>query len=274
MHGRPRLLLPDAVSDSPGELSLRRGELELIGMSRASVVSAFTVRPCGVAVDMGRCSRLLARQETVLLTHCHSDHVAGLIAWLSARVRRFRGAPVRVAVPAERRGRLLAALESWPDLDVVRRRIDLAEVLVPVAPGDRMALPGGWARAFAVHHTTASLGWQIGESGRDRPRVVVAGDSTILPFRERPSLLDADLAVVECSFVEPGRRVAARLSGHAHLTEWLDLLPELPCDALVLAHLPEGLEVDRLRELLGELPDSGPVVVPWQAGPDRSHPIP
>ena len=36
----------------------------------------------------------------------------------------------------------------------------------------------------------------------------------IEPFRDDPGLLDSEIAVVDCSFIDPGTRVAARLGGH------------------------------------------------------------
>jgi hypothetical protein len=170
-------------------------------------------------------------------------------------------------LPADRRGKLLAALEVWPDLDGVRRRIDLGRVMTGAEPGDVVALEGGAATAIAVRHNTFSLGWSLTATGDDRPAVVFAGDSTVEPFRADPSLLDADIAVVDCSFIETGTRVAARLGGHGHITDWIELLPELACDVLILAHLQPGTTAD---DVLAQLPDELPgtaTVVPWLAGP-------
>lgn len=262
----PSIRFPELLRGSTSELRLSWGRLELAGTSLAALATAFAVDAVRTAVDMGRCSPLLAAQETVLLTHCHSDHVAGLVAWLSAHTRRFEGAPTRVVLPRERRDALLAALAIWPELDGVRRRVDLAEVLVPAAPGDVVELAGGGrATAFAVHHSVPSLGWAIARAGAARPDLVFAGDGTTKPFEERPELLDAEVAVVDCSFVDDGTRVAARLGGHGHLADWMALLPDLSCDALVLAHLPADASAEAIAERLRDAPPSGPVVVPWIA---------
>lgn len=258
--------LPSRAGD-PWELVLDLGDARIVGGSVAALATAFAVEPLGVAVDIGRCSAVLAAQPTVLLTHCHSDHVAGLIAWLSARARRFRGEPCRVVVPAARRDALLEALLRWPDLDGVRRRLDLAEVLVPASPGSVVGLEDGvWAQSFAAHHGAPSLGWRIAREGASRPLAVFAGDGTVLPFRAAPELLDADVALVECSFVEPGYRVAARLGGHAHLADWLELAPRLTCDRLVLAHLPADLDPARLEALVAAARGDGPALVAWSRG--------
>ncbi len=205
----------------------------------------------------------------MLLTHCHSDHVAGLVAWLSAHTRHYQGAPTRVFIPAERRDPLLEALRIWPELEGVRRRVDLDQVLIPVRSGDRVDLAGdGWARAFEVHHSVPSVGWAIGANRSPRPDFVFAGDGTVLPFQADPSLLDARLAVVDCSFVADGTRVAARLGGHAHIQDWLQIHPDLPCDILVLAHLPADARADQIRSMLDDIDGRGPLIVPWLEAPD------
>lgn len=248
------------------ELSWDAGGTEIVGGSVAALATAFAVPRYSVAVDMGRCSAALAAQGTVLLSHCHSDHVAGLLAWLSAHTRRYREGTTRVYLPVDRREALLEVLRIWPDLDGVRRRVDLDDVLAGVAPGEAVPLAGGGeARAFAVRHTVPSLGWAVGLAGA-RPDAVFAGDGTVEPFRENPELLDAGLALVDCTLVEPGTRVAARLAGHGHLKDWLELAPSLGCDTLALAHLPPGLEAQRVVELIAsEPPARGPQLAVWMA---------
>jgi len=262
-----RVRFPELSTDL-WELRFDAGEHTLTGVSVAALATAFAIDGFKTAVDMGRCSARLAKQDTVLLSHCHSDHVAGLIAWLSAHTRRHRDRPTRVVVPEERRAELLAALELWPDLDGVRRRVSLAEVVVGAAPGTVVELAnGGAASAFAVRHNTASLGWRIGGDDGDGPALVFAGDGTVEPFRDDPSLLDSTLAVVDCSFIDPGTRVAARLGGHGHLADWIELLPDLRCDVLVLAHLPPEATAEAILDRLpDELPGTA-TVVPWIVGP-------
>jgi phosphoribosyl 1,2-cyclic phosphodiesterase len=258
---------PEPGEFGTGELRYATGDLELVGTSVSALATAFAVDDVKTAVDMGRCSALLAAQQTVLLTHCHSDHVAGLVAWLSAHTRRYEGSPTRVMVPRERRQPLLDALEVWPDLDGVRRRVDLEQALIPAGPGDRVELAhGGWAQSFAVRHSAPSLGWAVAGPGSDRPWFVFAGDGTVEPFQEDPMLLEATAAVVDCSFIDPGTRVAARLGGHGHLTDWIELLPSLPCDTLVLSHLPDEADADQFIARLDGV-DAGPVIVPWMAPP-------
>lgn len=265
-----RVTFPELVTDL-WELRLTTAAgTELVGVSLAALTTAFATPQYRAAVDIGRCSALLTAQDTALLTHCHSDHIAGLIAWLSARSRRQSNRPTTVVVPEEKRGELLAALAAWPDLDGVRRRIDLDRTFIGAGPGTTIDLDGGAvATAFAVRHNTAALGWTIAAADERRPLFAFAGDGTIEPFRDDPSLLDAEVAVVDCSFIEPGTRVAARLGGHAHIADWLELLPDLACDHLVLAHLQPGAGAADVLERLPEPLPGTATVVPWVAAPGR-----
>jgi L-ascorbate metabolism protein UlaG (beta-lactamase superfamily) len=262
--GRVRFPHP---ADGHGELRFEANDRAVSGVSWAALATSFIVEGFATAVDMGRCSAELAAQDTVLLTHCHSDHTAGLVAWLSAHTRRHRDRPTRVVVPHQRREALLAALEIWPDLDGVRRRVNLDQVVTGAAPGEVIELDHGCARAFTVRHNTAALGWAVFAGSDDRPFAVFAGDGTVEPFRDDPALLDAEIALVDCSFIDPGTRVAARLGGHGHLQDWLELLPDLSCEHLVLSHLPpEATAESVLARLPTDLPGTA-TLVPWVLGP-------
>lgn len=252
---------------SPGdELMMELAGVEVVGTSVAALATAFAVPRYRVAVDMGRCSPTLAEQDTVLLTHCHSDHVAGLVAWLSAHTRRHTGRPTRLVLPAERRDELTRALLVWPDLDGVRRRVDLESVIVGARAGDTVVLENGVARAIPADHPVPSLGWALADNVTARPRVVFSGDGAPRLYREHPELLDAGAAVVDCSFVSGGSRVAARLSAHGHASDWNELRTDLPCDELVLAHLPADLDTEELHDAF-DLGADGPTLAAWWPSP-------
>jgi ribonuclease BN (tRNA processing enzyme) len=248
------------------------GELEVVGTSIGALATAFAVPELRLAIDMGRCSPILAAQDTVLLTHCHSDHTAGLVAWLSAHTRRHRGRTTRIAVPTERRSALLEALRHWPDLDGVRRRVDLEKVLVGVNEGDRIELDGGaFAIAIAARHTTAAVGWALHLDAVERPRLVFGGDSAPELYADHPEILDAGAAVVDCTFVDSGTRLASRLSGHGHLTDWVELCSRLPCDELVLAHLPPDADSQSIADTFASSP-TRPRLAAWLPPPVTSVP--
>jgi len=223
----------------PPELSLDLGGLRLVGTSVAARATAFALPQLGVAVDMGRLTPRLAACGTVLITHGHLDHTAGLLAYLNVRARFHPEAPTQVLVPEELLGDVLAACRHFPGMASVHKRLDLEQVFRPVRGEQAVELGDCRVVPFAVDHGVPALGFQL-HLPRHGRQLVFAGDGSPELFRANPGLLGSDVAVVECSLLEANRRVAARLARHAHIQDWIELAPVLSCRTLVLAHLPEG----------------------------------
>lgn len=223
----------------PPELRLSLPFGTLMGTSIASRATALAVPELGFALDLGRLTPVIMRQPTVFLTHAHLDHSSALAAYLNTRARFFREEKTAVWVPEPLREDFLAAFAVLPGMHSVRKRIALDEVLLPAWEGTEVSLPWGHARAFATDHGVPSLGWAFYRKDSSRPFLVFAGDGDPWHFARNPQLLDAQVAVVECSLGGENRRLAARLARHAHILDWLELAPQLACDVLVLAHLPE-----------------------------------
>lgn len=244
---------PEVVSDGlPAELELRLGPLTLRGTSVAARATAFALPELGVALDLGRMSPTLAAQPAVLLSHGHLDHLSGILSYLNVRARFHTGEPTKVVVPEPIAPRLREALALLPGMESVRKRLDLAAAIVGAAPGDRVELASATATAFAADHGVPALGWSLRRDGDPRPLVAYAGDGSAAPFEADPALLDAEVAILECTFVEENRVLPARLAKHVHLKDLLALAPRLTCGALVLAHLPP-LEPGRAAALLAPL---------------------
>ncbi|OFV81498.1 MAG: hypothetical protein A2Y78_03360 [Acidobacteria bacterium RBG_13_68_16] len=250
MHG---VVFPQAVGEpfSP-ELELRVGGVTLRGTSVAARATAFAVPEFGVALDVGRMSPTIAAQPVVLLSHGHLDHLSGVLAYLNVRARFHTGDPTRLVVPESVAGPLTQALALMPGMESVRKRLRLEDVIVGVTPGVRVKIAGGTAVPFVVDHSIATLGWALRRPRRRRAVLVYAADGSTEPFTADLGLLDAELAIVECTFLERNRKVAARLAKHAHLSDWVALASKLRCDHLVLAHLPP-MPSARITTLLAPL---------------------
>ena len=242
------------------ELELDLGPITLCGASLAARATAFTIPELDVALDLGRLVPTTAQMSTVLLTHGHLDHLSGILAYLNLRARFHQGETTRLWGPGAVIEPLRQALAVMPGMESVRKRMRLGDVLREVRSGETVALPHGTARAFAVEHGVPGLGWALSRPGDSRPVLVYGGDGATTTYEAAPELLDAGAALVECTFLEPNRRVVARLSGHAHLLDWLDLAPSLRCDVLILMHLPalpwaelEALATPLAEALRGQL---------------------
>jgi len=239
-------------SQLPPDLQLAVGGLTLLGTSVGARATSFALPELGVALDVGRLTPIVAAQPVVLLSHGHLDHLAGVLAYLNVRARFHEGEPASVFGPPEVTGALRRALALLPGMESVRKRRRLDDLVRDADPGVEVALRGGRARPFPVDHGVPAFGWTLWAGAAERPALVYAGDGSADPFRAAPELLDARVAIVECSCPEPKRRIAARLAKHAHVLDWVELAPDLACDELVLAHLPE-LPPDELETLVAPL---------------------
>ena len=258
---RPRV----AETGAPVELEVELDGLTLSGASVAARATAFAVPQLGIALDVGRLTPRIAAQPVVLLSHGHLDHLAGVLAYLNVRARFHGGVPPRIAAPRGVAEGLLAALAVMPGMEAVRKRLRLEDTVLAIAPGDVVRVSGGMATAFAVDHGVETLGWSVRRAGEPRPCLVYSGDSTVAPFAADLGLLDAAVAVAECTFVGKNRRIAARLARHAHILDWLELAPALRCDRLVLMHLPP-LPAAELAQLTAPLAAALPgELILWSA---------
>ncbi len=250
---------PAPVATGVGaELEAEVAGVYLRGASVAARATAFAVPELGVALDLGRLSPAVAAQPVVLLSHAHLDHSAALLAYLNLRARFYPEEPPTVYLPEAIRKPFLAALALMPGLESVRKRLDLETVLRGVEDGEEVVLPGGRARAVARDHGVPTLGWVLRRAAGGRAVLAYGADGRAAQLLARPELVDAAVAVVECSFVEANRRVAAVLGGHAHVSDLAELAPRLACQVLVLAHLPVlpreelVLALAPVRDALGE----------------------
>jgi ribonuclease Z len=247
------VLFPAAVGGALlPELEMRFGVLTLHGASLAARATAFAVPELGVALDIGRLTPRLAEQPVVLLSHGHLDHLSAVLAYLNLRARFYAGEAPRLYAPEVVAGPLQAALAVMPGMESVRKRLALDELIRVAEPGVPVPLAHGSATPFALDHSVPTLGWALRRRGCERPALVYCADSSTAPFVAEPMLLRAEVAIVECTFVEPNRRIAARLSKHAHVLDWVELAPRIDCGTLVLAHLPAMPSGD-LERLLAPL---------------------
>jgi ribonuclease BN (tRNA processing enzyme) len=190
------------------------------------------------------------RLRTVLVTHLHGDHVAGLpFLIIDGMFNRLRRAPLRLIGPpgtGERvEGLLRLCYGSAAETD---RPFEIE--LTEVEPGDEVQLEGATVQALRAEHGSGPdqpLGYRLrGEAGRC---VVFSGDTAMTDELLRAAH-GADLLVAECSALDdPG-------SGHCSWTQWCRVLPELDTGRVILSHLPAEVRAEAPRSM----PDGGPPV--------------
>ncbi len=171
----------------------------------------------------------------IALTHLHGDHFGGLpLLWIDALYRRVRTAPLSILGPPGTREAVLGVVRAFYG-DVADRDLPFAVDWPTIRPGQTVSWLGLDVTAWHAPHLdppALSLGLRFARPGG--PTVAFTGD-TQLTGEVLDGLRGADLAVVECSAMEPpaGRHVTWR--------EWRSALADLGVPRVVLTHLGEDV---------------------------------
>lgn len=230
-------------------------------ISTAGVETCFWLPSLSLCLDIGRCPPGAERASTLLLTHAHIDHAAGLPYYVSLRSMIGAAAP-RVFCPAKDRDALWAILKGWSGLQADSDRCEL----IGVAPGDRIELgKSTFAQTFTSPHRISTTGYtlvqrhkrlkaelvgrpqsEIAERARagesvnevkEVPQICFPGDTTVDVLMREPSVLTARVLLLECTFV--GKDISAdqaKRRGHMHLEHIAEHAEAFENEVLVLTH--------------------------------------
>ncbi|KDA52870.1 hypothetical protein EG19_09220 [Thermoanaerobaculum aquaticum] len=244
------------------ELETSWGKLLLVGGSRAGEGTVLLLPQFRLALDSGFPLRALVPMEHVVVSHGHTDHLAGLLPWAAQRQLQNLG-PARVyaldplASQLRQLLQLGAAMENGNPYPV--------EVEV-VSEGQNVHLrPDCMVRFFLTSHWTPTLGvglsWTKRQLKREfsglppesirelRQKGVEVSETVETPLLayladtgpevlERQSwLAQVEVLVVECTFLKPTDRQRARRFGHMHLEDLRAWLPFARNRHWVLTHL-------------------------------------
>jgi ribonuclease Z len=263
-------------------MRLSVGGLELEATSVGGVETCYQLPQLGVCLDIGRCPDGAERQATLLLTHAHIDHAAGLAYYVS--MRGLMGAPPpRVFCPASAHPALSTILEAWSTLQADTQRC----TLTGVRPGDELPLgKTTFARVFRSPHRIATVGYTLcqrikklrpelagstqdeiaararaGEAVTEEhilPLLCFPGDTMIDVVETEPTVTAARVLLLECTFlgtqVDPER---ARRSGHIHLDHIAARAELFANEVVVLTHFSRRYSRSEIEaEVAAKLPAS------------------
>jgi ribonuclease Z len=253
--------------------TVQAGPYKITGVSIAGLHTSLYVRELGALFDVGMALRSCAGAEHVFLSHGHADHCGALVTLLGMRGL-LRMPPPRVYRPAE----IASSTQQALALLSRNQRYEFALEVQPMRPGDEKVLrPNLIVRAFRTHHTGPSLGYQffnrvqklrrdflslpgaeIAErrkrgddlfESEERLELAYATDTSIRVIDTMPSLLDTRVLILECSFLDERKSVAAsQAGGHIHLDELIERAEAFRNEAIVLMHFSQmysPLEVHR-----------------------------
>jgi ribonuclease Z len=255
---------------------VQAGGFTLRGISLGGIYTAVQVPELHATFDAGWPLRTAATSRYLFLSHGHVDHAGGLSGLLGIRALFGVPRPLDLFLPAEIEQPMAEALGAM----VAMQRYPLAARLVPMRPGDQVALGGDLAvRAFRTYHPVPSLGYTIVRSvsklradlvglpgpeiaarrrsgevvseSHERLELSYATDTLAVVLDREPSLYESRVLVLECTFLDQRKPLAdARAGCHIHLDELIERAERFRNQTIVLMHFSQLYRPDEVSRIL------------------------
>ena len=261
-----------------GRVRIEAAGIVIEGVSLAGHESFYKLPGLHLLLEFGRAPEDTVSYATVLLSHGHLDHAAGLAHHASRR--RLAGLPpARVFVPAE----AVPDIETWVAASERLEDVSYGIEILAARPGESAQLRRDLlVRFLPGRHRVATVGYLlceirnklrdefIGRSGaeiaalrgqgveitrrEEMPLLAYPGDCGVEIFEAVPELFTARVLLIECSFLLPEDVGRARGYGHLHLDDFLERADLFENEAVVLTHFSQRYHPDEIRRALERLP--------------------
>ncbi len=273
--------LDHPVDNAPIRSLVHKG-LTIEGYSRAAVQSYWRIPELKIGFDLGAQPWSFMATPTWFVSHSHLDHIAALPVYV-ARRRMMKMEPPTIYMPAEAVEPVEALLRAYQRLDRGR----LPAKLVGLEKDQEIEVSRELVvTTFATKHTITSLGFLIwerrkklkpeyhdltGDQIRDLrhsgvevsaeiriPKVAYLGDTTPLGLDANPEVYQAEILIMEMTFVAPGERAAIiHKFGHTHLEDILARADRFENEVIIASHFSTRLHPDQIARIVDKrLPDS------------------
>jgi ribonuclease Z len=261
--------------------TLLHKDLSIEGYSRAAVQTYWRIPELKIGFDLGAQPWSFMGTPTWFVSHTHMDHLVALPVYV-ARRRMMKMEPPVIYLPE-------AAVEPMGRVLRLFSRMDRGRLpcqLLPTKPGDEIEL----SREHVVTvsptvHTVPSLGfvvWQRrrklkpefqglpGETIRDLrlggtevaseirlPRLAYLGDSAPGGLDACPAMFEAEVLILELTFVAPShRKDKIHKYGHIHLDDLLERRERFRNELVIASHFSTRYHPRQIQDHVAKaLPD-------------------
>ena len=261
--------------------SISHKGLTIEGYSRAAVQSYWRIPEMKLGFDLGAHPWDFMGTPNWFISHTHLDHIAALPVYV-ARRRMMKMDPPTIYVPDRAIGAIQQMLNSFQRLDRGRLPCEL----VPVKAGQEIVLSRELAiTVHKVQHTVPAFGYVVwerrkklkpeyqglsGEEIRDvrltgvevseerrTPRIAYLGDSTIGGLDAHPEMYQAEVLILEITFVLPEHRGnLIRKMGHIHLDDVVERQEKFQNEVVIAGHFSTRYHPRQIRNTIEKrLPD-------------------
>ena len=256
-------------------------DITIEGFSRAAVQTYWRVPELKLGFDLGAQPWSFMGTPRWFVSHTHIDHIIALPMYV-ARRRMMKMEPPTIHLPEHAVEPIQRILRQVSRLDRGRLPCDL----VPTKPGDEIELSReAVVTTSATRHTVPSLGfvvWQrrrklkpeyqglAGDEIRDLrlageevtsevrvPRLAYLGDSAPEGLDACPAMYEAEVLIMELTFVAPGhRKERIHKFGHMHLDDLLERRERFNNQVVIAAHFSTRYQPRQIQHLVHKaLPD-------------------
>ncbi len=241
--------------------SLVHKDLTIEGYSRAAVQTYWRVPELKLGFDLGAQPWSFMGTPLWFVSHMHMDHMAALPIYV-ARRRMMKMEPPTIYLPAEAVEPVQRILRLFSRLDRGRLPCELR----PLQPGDEVEISREHVvTVSATRHTVPSLGFVVWERRRKLrpefqgltgpqirdlrlagtevtsetrlPRVAYLGDSAPEGLDACPAMYEAQVLIMEVTFVAPShRKDKIHKFGHMHLDDLVERRDRFRNELIVASH--------------------------------------
>lgn len=261
--------------------TLTHKDLSIEGYSRAAVQTYWRIPELKLGFDLGAQPWSFMGTPTWFVSHAHMDHLIALPVYV-ARRRMMKMEPPDIYLPE-------TVIEPMTRILRLLSRIDRGRLpcrLIPARPGEEIELSREHVvTVSATTHTVPSLGFVVWERRRKLkpefqglaghqirdlrlggtdvtsevriPRVAYLGDSSPAGLDACPAMFEAEVLIMELTFVAPRhRKDKIHKFGHMHLDDLLERREKFHNELVIASHFSTRYHPNQVHDCVTRaLPD-------------------